>query len=482
MEEMKSAALQCVEENKEALFDMSDRIWDVPETCYMEETAVRIQTAFLREKGFEIEEALGGIPTAFSARFGNGRPLIGILGEYDALSGLSQEAGVMEQKPVVPGANGHGCGHHLLGTASLGAALAVKRYLELSGIEGTVIYYGCPAEEGGAGKGFLARDGIFDELDCAVTWHPGDLNRTSTTSSLANIVARYRFHGIAAHAAGAPHLGRSALDAVTLMNVGAQFLREHVIQDARIHYAVTETGGVSPNVVQSDAEVLYMMRAPQIDEVREIHARISDIAKGAALMTQTEVEEIFVKATSNIVPNRVIEEILQKNLEAIPLPEITETDLEFARAVNATIKMKSGSLQTALKKLKPLQAKEFEKYAGEPYYGTFVLPLSDNEEVSYGSSDVGDVSWVTPTAQINTATWAADTPGHSWQIVAQGKGSIAHKSELFAAKVMAGAVIDLLNSPESVALAKEELDIRKEHKPFVSPIPKGVRPSQLKQK
>lgn len=480
MKETKTLALTAVDSSAAELNLLSDRIWDSPETCYTEVTAVKLQTAFLREHGFAVEENLGDIPTAFSGSFGSGSPVIGILGEFDALSGLSQKAGVMELSPVEPGGNGHGCGHQLLGTASIGAALAVKKYLETTGASGTVIYYGCPAEEGGAGKGFMARDGVFDHLDCAVTWHPGDLNRTSTTSSLANIVARYKFHGCSAHAAGAPHLGRSALDAVTLMNVGSQFLREHVIQEARIHYAVTDTGGVSPNVVQADAEVLYMMRAPQIDQCREIFERIHDIARGAALMTGTTMEEIFVKATSNIVPNRAIEEVLQRNLEAVPLPEFDEAEMAFAKGFFDTVTTKGGSLQKALKHMKPEQAIELEKHLGEPYYGTFILPLSDYEEASPGSSDVGDVSWVTPTAQINTATWAAETPGHSWQIVAQGKGSIAHKAQLFAAKVMAGAVIDLLNEPETIEKAKKELDYRRGHKSFTSPIPKGVRPSTLK--
>ncbi len=480
MDMMKKAALDTLDGFSEDLYAISDRIWDDPQTCYMEETAVRIQAEFMEKQGFAVTRNLGDIPTAFSASFGKGRPFIGILGEYDALSGLSQEAGALEPKPVVPGGNGHGCGHQLLGTASLGAALAVKHYLEQTGKQGTVIYYGCPAEEGGAGKGFMARDGVFDDLDCAVTWHPGDLNQTSTTSSLANIVARYKFHGSAAHAAGAPHLGRSALDAVTLMNVGAQFLREHVIQDARIHYAVTDTGGVSPNVVQAEAEVLYMMRAPQIDQCREIFERVHDIARGAALMTSTTFEEIFVKATSNIVPNRAIEEVIQKNLEAVELPVLSEEGKAFVEAVYDTVQARGGSLEKVLKRMKPAEAEEYRKYLGRKYYGDFVLPLSDYEGASPGSSDVGDVSWVTPTAQFNTACWAADTPGHSWQIVTQGKGEAAHKAELYAAKVMAGTVIDLLGSPETIEKAKKELDMRKEHKPFVSPIPAGVRPSQLK--
>ena len=478
MSYIKSSAIDLIDAIAERITKLSDDIWDHPETCYTEVESAALQKAVLAELGFQIEENLAGIPTAFSGRIGSGKPVIGVLGEFDALSGLSQVAGVAAEEPLIAGANGHGCGHNLLGSASIAATYAAGQYLRENGLPGTVIYYGCPAEEGGSGKGFMARDGVFDELDCAITWHPGDLNVVVPTSSLANVVVRYCFHGIAAHAAGAPELGRSALDAVTLMNTGVQFLREHVIQEARIHYAVTDTGGVSPNVVQAKAEVLYMIRAPRIDQVMEIADRVDDVAKGAALMTGTTMERIFVKATSNLVPNRALNEVLQENMEATPLPVFDEADQTFAKAIIKSYAMRSSSLGSHLNRVKGEEAAALRGHLDDPIYN-FVLPLSEDESAMPGSTDVGDCSWVTPTAQIGAVTMAADTPGHSWQLVSQGKSPIAHKGELFAAKVMAGAVIDLFDHPEIVGKAQEEHADRLEHKKFISPIPKDVRPAAL---
>ena len=263
------------------------------------------------------------------------------------------------------------------------------------------------------------------------------------------------------------------------MNVGVQFLREHVIQEARIHYAVTDTGGVSPNVVQAQAEALYMVRAPRITEVREIQERVDDIAKAAALMSGTQLEQIFVKATSDIVPNTTLQEALQENMEEIPLPEFTEAEMKLAQEIHDSVTMKGGSLEHYLEKMETGR-EAYEQYLGKAYYGGFVLPRLTVEEHEPGSSDVGDVSWITPTAQFYAATEAADTPGHSWQLTAQGKSGYAHKMELFAAKVIAGAAIDLLNAPETIRKAKEELEQRRGKEGYVCPIPKGVRPAGLK--
>lgn len=475
MTDSKKKALKSIDDIADIITELSDNIFDHPETGYTEKISAQLQIDVLKKLGFTVTEKLAGIPTAFSGRYGNGKPVIGILGEFDALSGLSQEPGCAKQKAIVEGGNGHGCGHNLLGSASIAAAYAVKKYIDENGCSGTVIYYGCPAEEGGSGKGFMVRDGVFDELDCAVTWHPGDTNSVSPGSSLANIVVRYHFSGVSAHAAGAPHLGRSALDAVTLMNTGVQFLREHVIQEARIHYAVTNTGGISPNVVQAEAEVLYMIRAPKINQVNEIYARVNDIAKGAALMTGTKMKSTFVKATSDLQPNRVLAELLQKNLEENTPPKATKEELAFAEELRKTFPVTGTSMKRYLSRLPEETAAKLRKHLDDAICD-YVLPLINDETAMPGSTDVGDVSQVCPTAQISAATQVLDTPGHSWQLTAQGKSSRAHKSELYAGKVMAGTVIDLFNDAALVKAAKDEYDRRRDGVPFVSPIPKKTKP------
>ena len=285
MSELKNLALGSVDE-KSALFEsMADKIWDNPELSLKEFGAAKLYCDTLRAEGFEVEENICGIKTAFSGKFGSGKPVIGILGEFDALSGLSQTAGAEEYAPIISGGSGHGCGHNLLGAGSLAAAVAVKKYLELSGKSGTVIYFGCPGEEGGAAKAFMARDRIWEELDAALTWHPDDVNQVTSGTCNTCIQTEYKFTGIASHASGSPEFGRSALDAVELMNVGVQFLREHMPQEARIHYAITDAGGNSPNVVQPHAQVLYMVRSQLAKDALALQERVDKIAQGAAMMT-----------------------------------------------------------------------------------------------------------------------------------------------------------------------------------------------------
>lgn len=478
MEVQKQAALDSIDQVSDVICHLSDAIWDAPETAYLETRATELQCAALEELGFQVEKNLSGIPTAFSGRWGSGKPVIGILGEFDALSGLSQKADVAVKEPVTCGGNGHGCGHNLLGSGSIAAAYGVKQYLQTTGKSGTVIYFGCPGEEGGSGKAFMARDGVFDELDCAISWHPADYTTTWCDTSLANYQINYKFKGRSAHAAAAPHLGRSALDAVELMNVGVQFLREHVIPEVRIHYAITNTGGYSPNVVQPNAEVLYLIRAPRTPDVQEVYERVNDIARGAALMTGTEVEIQFIKACSNYVMNDVIADVLDQNLHEVPLPVYTQEEMAFAQSICDSLEKKSNPMDVLVRRLRPEEAAWVRKQCTSPMCN-FVVPRIYGEHILPGSTDVGDVSWVCPTGQISVASWAAGTPGHSWQVVAQGKGSIAHKSLLYAGKVMAGAAIDLLNNPEQISRAKEELDERLGHQPFVSPIPKDVKPAAI---
>jgi len=473
MDSYKSSAIASIDVIAEQICDLSDAIWEIPELGYQETRSAALQCETLEKLGFSVEKNLGNIPTAFSGRWGRGKPVVGILGEFDALSGLSQCAGEDTYQPLVPGGPGHGCGHNLLGSGSIAAAYAIKEYLRSTGKSGTVIYYGCPAEEGGSGKAFMARDGVFDELDFAFGWHPGYHNKVGNDSSFANYAVRYRFRGCSAHAAAAPHLGRSALDAVELMNVGVQFLREHVPTNVRIHYAITDSGGASPNVVQSFAEVYYMIRAEKISMVKTLYDRVNKIAQGAATMTETEVEIIFEKACSDLLVHQHLNDVLQKNMEEIPLYELTDEELEFAGKMRAATGAKRSPCEGLVKHLPTDQAAWVRKQPQTPV-SNYVVPRIYHLGVSPASGDIGDVSYVCPTAEIYTATWAAGTNAHTWQATAQGKSGLAHKGMLFAAKVMAAAAIDLLNDPEKLQLAKEEHAELVGYEDFVSPIPKEI--------
>jgi len=473
MDIQKSAAIAAIDTVAEDICRVSDAIWEVPELGFHEYKSSALQIGLLRQLGFEITEQVGNIPTAFSARYGSGKPVIGILGEFDALAGLSQKAGVPYPDPVTPNAPGHGCGHNLLGCGSIAGAYAVKEYLKATGISGTIIYYGCPAEEGGSAKAFMARDGVFDELDCCLNWHPSYRNYVGNDSSSANYVATYHFKGVSAHAAAAPHLGRSALDAVELMNVGVQFLREHVPTSVRIHYAITNAGGESPNVVQAKADVRYMIRAEKIAMVKTIYDRVNKIAQGAATMTETEVEIQLEKTCSDLVIHQEMNDVLQANMDAIPLYELTEEELAAAQVMWEAAGSVSNAIEGVAKHLPREQAQWLRAQSQVPI-SHFVVPRIYHQGRSPASGDVGDVSYVCPTAEIYTATWATGTRAHTWQAAAQGKSSYAHKGMLFAGKVLAGTAIDLMNDPEKLARAKEEHEELMGHKPFVSPVPKDL--------
>ena len=298
--ELQQTVSKLIEQKREKFIALSDKIWDVPELYFEEHQSSAYLSEALEEEGFQVERGVAGLETAFVGSYGTGKPVVAILGEFDALAGLSQKKGLTHHDPVVDGGNGHGCGHNLLGTGAFAAAVAIKEYMESNQLKGTVRFYGCPAEESGSGKAFMARAGLFDDADVAFSWHPWDVPGLMDVRMLANYSARFKFKGKSAHAAAAPHLGRSALDAVELMNVGVNYLREHMVQDARIHYAVTDTGGASPNVVQANAEVVYLIRAPEKDEVKSLYKRVYDIARGAALMTGTTFEVEFEGTASNL--------------------------------------------------------------------------------------------------------------------------------------------------------------------------------------
>ena len=457
MEKQKLYAL--VEEKSPLLTDLSDRIWEFAELSLLEYKSTAAYVEILKAEGFTVEENLCNIPTAFKGTFGSGAPVIGILGEYDALSGLSQVPGIPERQELIPGGSGQGCGHHLLGSGALGAALAVKEAIASGELKGTVVFYGCPGEEGCAGKSFMARDGQFRDLDAAITWHPGDTNEITVGSNAACIQLEYTFRGIAAHAAGDPYNGRSALDAAELMNVGVNFLREHMKPKESVHYSISDAGGISPNVVQPIAKLIYMVRSDTVRNAKTLLKRVDNIARGAALMTDTTVTSRQIDGTANTLSNTVLEQLLQENLEAAPLPAYSEDDVVFAKQLKATFVEQGlpGTLTYDIPKLKAFVNEKTR--GGSAALNDFVFPYYPSNAFSPGSTDVGDVSWLTPTAQFTAVTWPSGSPGHSWQNVSCGKSGIAHKGMLLAAKVLAGAAADLMEKPEILAQAKEEFAI-----------------------
>ena len=479
MKEVLQKAFSLLNKETENFCALSDKIWEIPETAFLEYESTAVLVKALKDYGFDVSEKVAGIDTAFLGRYGSGKPVIGILGEYDALSGLSQKSCGLTKEPVISGGAGHGCGHNLLGVGALAAAVAIKEYIKESGCSGTVIYYGCPGEEGGSGKAFMARDGVFDELDCAITWHPWDTNRVSNESSLANYQVAYKFKGVSSHAASSPHLGRSALDAVELMNVGVQFLREHVLDSVRIHYAITDAGGYSPNVVQSKAEVLYLIRAKENGYLEEVYQRVNKIAQGAALMTDTELEIDFIKACSNYVCNDTMMHTAQQSFDEIAPPTYTEEEVQFARDVQNSLENKANPYLRQGNRYSNADAKKFIFDQMDKPIFDFVWPFADVEGDLGGSTDVGDVSWVCPTVQIMTATKPALVPGHSWQMTGVGKSSIAHKGMMYAAKIMADTAVRLLEDPAKVEAAKADLKARLGGAKYECAIPKQVRPRAI---
>ncbi|MBX9975867.1 M20 family metallopeptidase [Cytobacillus firmus] len=469
---------ELIEENGEEMIKVADKIWEYAETRFEEYQSAELLASVLEKEGFKVDRGVGGIQTAFIASYGSGKPEIAILGEFDALAGLSQKSGTAVHEPVAEGGNGHGCGHNLLGTAPLAAAVAVKKYMEENNMAGTIKYYGCPGEEGGSGKTYMVREGLFEGVDCALTWHPGSFSGIFSMSSLSNYQVYFKFKGTASHAANSPHLGRSALDAVELMNVGVNYLREHIIPDARVHYSIVNTGGASPNVVQAEAEVLYLIRAPKINDVKSIYERVYNVARGAALMTGTEVEVRFDKACSNYIPNDALGKVLQHNLEKFGLPVYDEQEQHYARKMYE--KITEDDKRNAVNEIQKMSGgKTFKPADGQSFVDRVIPYFDASNEVLFGSTDVGDVSWVVPTAQFWGACFVFGTPLHSWQLVSQGATSLAHKGMLQAGKTLAGAAIDLLTDNELIEEAKKELLEKRDGTPYICPIPRDVKPSPL---
>lgn len=471
-----------IDSQKSLLTALSDQVWEFAETAFQEYRSAQLHCSTLEQAGFTVERGVAGIETAYRATYGSGKPVIGLLAEYDALAGLNQKACCPERQPTSPadaGKPGHGCGHNLLGVGALGGALAIKKHLEETERPGTVVVFGCPGEEGGSGKAFMARDGVFDGLDAALTWHTGSFNSLVSGSSLANVQVLYKFYGVSAHASSAPENGRSALDAVELMNMGTQFLREHMEDADRVHYAITNSGGFSPNVVQARADVLYLIRSPKSANVRSLYERVNKIAQGAAMMTGTRVEIDFIKGCSERVRNDTMAKLIYQNMEQAPLPKYTEAEFELARQIRASYENPKDVIADVTRRCGPsFRPQLVELYKDDPSLTEFLLPYYENDVVSKGSTDVGDVTWVCPTGSFTAVSTAVGTPGHSWQYVACNKSTIAHKGLLFACKVLAGSVLDLLENPELIERAKQEHRERTGGA-YVCPIPKGVKPRAI---
>lgn len=456
----------------DTLVSVSKKVWEFAEVGLQESRSAAAQIEVLEAEGFHTTQGTGGMPSAFVAEWGSGSPIIGFLGEYDALMGLSQKA-VPVKEPVCAGAPGHGCGHNLLGAAALGSAIALKRYLQSHNLPGTVRYYGCPAEETLIGKVFMARDGVFNDLDAAITWHPGAINTVQLGSSNGVNSAKFTFYGKTAHAAGDPHNGRSALDAVELMNIGANYLREHVIPDARLHYVITEGGG-QPNVVPARAQVWYYVRAPHRNQIEEIYARLVDVAKGAALMTGTTFDIEFLAGCYDVLPNDVLAMLCLEVFKEAGAPDWTPEDLAFAEELAKSLDRKQVN--------EALKAQGAPKELFTQVVNNAVIDPIDKGKVMAGSTDVGDVSWIVPTVQISAACWPIGSPGHSWQVAASSGHGLGEKGMLKAAEVMAAAAIMLHSDPSIIEKAKDEFRERLAGDTYKTPLPEGLEPplSQFK--
>jgi len=428
--------LAALDASAEHYAGVAKQIWGFAEVGYMEEKSSALLQSELKNAGFTVKAGVAGEPTAFIAEYGSGKPVIAILGEFDALPGLSQDA-VPERKPIRAGAPGHGCGHHLFGAASTAAAISVKEWMIANKVKGTLRMIGTPAEEGGSGKVYMVRDGVFNDVDAVIAWHPGDENAATGERTMANITGKFRFHGISSHAAAAPERGRSALDGVEVMNVMTNFLREHVPDGTRIHYVVTN-GGKAPNVVPDEAEVYYYVRHVDMNVVKNVWSRVVDAAKGAAIGTGTTSELQLIGSVYSLLPNETLLRVEQRALERVGGYTLSPEERVFAEKLQKSEAFVPVALE-ATQKIKPL-------VVGQP---------------GAGSTDVGDVSWMVPTVQLGAATWVPGTAAHSWQAVAAGGMSIGSKGMMVAAKTMALTAADLFASPATIAEAKKELDAKR---------------------
>ncbi|MFT4738240.1 MAG: aminobenzoyl-glutamate utilization protein B [Cyclobacteriaceae bacterium] len=430
------AVLSSLDEKSEQYAKNAMQIWDWAEVGYQEEKSSQLHQGTLEAAGFKITSGVADIPTAFIAEYGSGEPVIAILAEYDALPGVSQKA-IPEKSPVVVGGAGHACGHHLFGTGSVAAGIAVKEWIMQNNIKGTIRVYGTPAEEGGAGKVYMVRAGLFDDVDVVLHWHPSSSNGANPGYSLANKSAKFRFYGEASHAAAAPERGRSALDGVEAMNHMVNLLREHVPSDTRIHYVIT-SGGEAPNVVPAFAEVFYYVRNPKVENVKTIFEKVVNAAEGAAMGTQTEMDYEVIHGLYNLLPNETLAKVMHSKLSEIGGVPYDADETAFAKKIQ-------------------------ESYSGDyPLANAgIVQPYSNKGGGSSGSTDVGDVSWMVPTTGMGAATWVPGTSAHTWQAVAAGGTTIGTKAMMVAAKTITLTAMEIFKNPQIADQAKAELAVQR---------------------
>ncbi len=440
-----------VDAHAESAWKDALQIWEWAEPGYLETKSSKLLADDLEKAGFKVERGVAKIPTAFTATFGEGKPVIGILGEYDALPELAQEGVPFREIREGGSGYGHACGHHLFGVASATAAKVIAEQIKAGKLKGTVRFYGCPAEEGGAAKAFMVRDGLFNDCEAVLHWHPGSRNSAGDSSCLARIAVKFRFYGVAAHASGSPEKGRSALDALTLAMHAVELLREHTPEGTRLHHTITSGGGAA-NVVPEFAEGFFYVRHPKAETVRKLFPRLLKCAEGAALATETKLEVVNLGGTMELLPNDALAQVVKANLKTLNDLKYDDTEVKFAVRLQDTFGEKAPSLD---------EIKSVTEVAGK---------------TGMGSTDVGDVSWVVPTAGFGTATWVPGTPGHSWQAVACGKTTIAKKGMLLAAKTLAASAWDLFEQPDTLKAAKAELQKKLGGTPYTPLLEKEQKP------
>ncbi len=467
--------IEIVDSLQDIIIEANDKIWEYGEIYFAEEQSANLLANICKEHGFSVEMGVSGMPTAFVAKWGKGAHTVGFLAEYDALEGVAQAKGVFKKQLPSEGntVSGHGCGHNALGAGALGAALALKEYAQKNNLDISIQLFGCPGEENGSGKVFMARDGLFNECDICLTWHPGDENEVKGCGSLANLAVKFEFKGLTSHAAACPHLGRSALDAAELMNIGVNYLREHMPVKARIHYSYLDAGTKAPNVVQDYACTYYFIRAPKANEMFDLAKRVYKIAEGAAMMTETEVKYTIMDGLSDYIPNLTLGTLMAESFKELGAVNYTKEDIEMAKQFATTIP--EEQIISTKKAMAAAYNKNYDYYDGIYLDNSVPEYHHTPDNTMPGSTDVGDTSYCVPTAQCNVSCMTIGTPGHSWQLTGQLASPIAHKGTVHASKVMALTALKAVLNPEIIKKAKEEHKLNVPNG-YICPTPSDVMP------